>query len=114
MIMKTDKKDTVSSCLPEKCDFMCILANSTLSDLLERLFSREVTMKELRTLDAKKDQLEKLCIAEGQRNVGDVLMTLDRGKKESTGFERYQSQLGAFCRQMKSLDIQIESKFACL
>lgn len=101
------KKQPVT-CLTEKCVVMCTLANSALKDVLARLFSGKLKKKELETLVVKRNQLEKLCIADGQQSLSDVQSTLEKRKTECTEFTRHLSQLGAFCRQMNTSGLQIE------
>lgn len=98
------------TCLSEKCVLLCTLANSALKVMLSRLFSGKLDMKELETLDAKRNQLEKLCTADGKCNLCDVQSTLETRKEECTGFKRQLSQLSAFCRQMIISGLQIEGK----
>ena len=103
----TGKKDSTESHFPEKCSFMCILASSTLTDLFTRLFSRELNTKELQAVHARRNQLEKLCKADGQHQVDNVLKTLDRGMQECNAFRKHQTQLGALCRQLTSSGLHI-------
>lgn len=97
-----------ASVLSEKCDFMCTLATSAVKYMLERLFSGMLEVKEFVAVYARRNQVEKLCIAHHQDSLSDVLTVLENRNKEYTAFTHHRSQLDSFCRQMETSELQIE------
>lgn len=99
-------EDNAAPCLTHKCRFFCSLASTAVSDMLERLYSGKLTIKEVQFMNKKKAQVEKLCKADGQNNAEDVVEHLKLRNFECNAFERHKSQLVAFCRQISGLRIE--------
>lgn len=101
---------TAESCLPVKCDFMCMLASSAVIDMFDRLFSGMLKIKEVEAMYDKKDQVLELCTADQQRHIDDVRGTLELRNTECTAFSHHKLRLGAFCRQLRNSGLQVEGR----
>lgn len=108
--IKSGQKNQGPSWFSPECDFLCTLADSTLTDMVQRIFNGFISLQEMETVFHKKSQVEKLCAANSQYNWDDVKSCLDLRINECRAFQRHKEILGAFCRELQAYNLPIEGQ----
>lgn len=107
--MKSDHgTERVQSCLPDKCDIICSLADSAVMDTLQRIADGTITLKEMEAIYEKKHQVEKLYAASQGSNLGEFKMLLECRNKECCAFKLHKIILDSFCSEMEQAELHID------
>ena len=95
-------------CFSDESFKLCSLADDTLTNLLQRIFSGSISLKEMEIIFQKKAQVLRLCAASAQKILPDVNSTLKHRHDECTAFRRQKEILGSFCRELKACNLDVE------
>ena len=120
-MMKVNDPRGSESCLPERCDFLCSLASSTLMDILQRITDGDISIEETKKINEKLDQVEKLCSAvtsgssESQEfKLEDIKASLKLRISEFKAFEEHKNMLAMFCREIESQKLNVQGESVLL
>lgn len=95
------------SCLPEKCDLMCSLANNTLMNVTQSIADGDVTVQEMESINTKERQMENLCaIIQECFSINKIVPLLKRRITEYGSFKMYQNGLSLFCDEISGLTVE--------
>ena len=98
----------------DECDFFCSLADSTLTNMIQRIFSGAISLQEMEGVYQKLPQVEKLCIASSRHNWeynwDDVKTAMINRYRECVAFKRYKEILTTFCLDLETQKLNIEGK----
>jgi hypothetical protein len=97
-----------TSWFSEDCEKFCVMADSALVNMLQRLFAGSVTLQEMETIIRKKSQVEKLCEANAQYSLSDVKSILEHRNGECVAFRHHKEVLGSFCRELEAYNLSIQ------
>lgn len=101
--------ESAHSCLPENCQVMCTLADSTLMAMMKTISNGTITLRAMEGIYEKKDQVEKLCgAASKDYKLEDVKSLLKTRNDECTAFKRYKAILASFCREIRTTRLRIQ------
>lgn len=94
-----------ASCLSEDIDVKCVLAESALTGMIEKIRNGTIQLGKMIMINGKRKQVEMLCAAS---NDEEMKALLDRRAEECAGFKCHNSSLDIFCREMDASKVQIE------
>lgn len=112
MRIKSGRTNQGQSWFSEECGLFCSLADSTFTDMIQRIFNGSILFHEIEAIVQKKSQVEKLCTASSQHNLDDVKSMLDRRNKERNAFKHHKAILDSFCRELDICNLNIDGKLA--
>ena len=101
-------KSSGHSCLPEDCAMLCVVADSLVVELVKRIVSGEVTMKEFENVQKKKHQVEKLCSASQECKLDFFQQEFKKREAEYQAFRERRIVLSSFCREMEVAKVNVE------
>ena len=102
------------SCLPDDCAILCAVADSLVVELVKRIVSGEVTMKEFEKVMNKKNQVEKLCSASQEYTLDFFQQEFRKREAEYLAFRERRSVLSSFCREMEAANVNVEGYYVLL
>lgn len=98
------------SCLHEQTMFLCAIAESTLDNMCQGIYSGDITIEELDGISAptRKKQIQKLCLAAKKDGIEEAL---EQKLSEVSEFKRYREDVGLICDHV--LGIHVKGKISC-
>lgn len=102
----------------DDCEMFCSFADSTLTDMIERIFSGAISLEEMEAVHHKRSHVEKLCAASSlhawEYTWDDVKTFMDHRHKECVAFRLYKEILASFCRQLETHNLHVEGQILCV
>ena len=102
------------SCLPEKCNEYCRLADRALVDMQERIVSGTVTFQLMKSLScaSKRLQVERLCAANEEcYSLDAIKCSLQQRSAEHAGFVSHRTSLALICQDIETAKLKIKGSF---
>lgn len=108
MMKKLEDGEIIESYLSDHCNLICSLADSTLLDVLTRLFSNTITIGEAKILHEKKEQVKKLCCTAGPEFKSEAVeVKLKDILDDLKAFEDCRNLIAPLCEDLSSANLKI-------
>jgi hypothetical protein len=101
------KSGTEERWFSSECDTFCFLADSALTEMIDRISKGSISLQEMDSVFRRKASIEKLCLA-SSRDWSDIEHTLECRNEECTTFKHHKEVLLSFCRELKTCNVHVE------
>jgi hypothetical protein len=90
-----------------ECDTFCSLADSALTEMIDKISSGSISLQEMDSIYQRKSKIRNLCLA-SLRDWSVIEHTIESRIEECTTFKHHYEVLWSFCHELKTYKIQVE------